>query len=178
MLDFAIWGDSFGCFQLTNVLLYLALIGAWFLMLVEFGVDRRMEGMALFIFAVHPVHAESVAWLAVRKGLLGMTFAGLAGFGYARFRAPCESRAAAIGRRTHRRGARLGAPRRPGNGQCTPPPARARPCCTAGQVHRRGSRRLRASLRARPTGLHDASIWRSPSWRSIASTRLAARRAL
>ncbi len=87
MLDFAIWGDSFGGFHLTNVLLYLALIGAWFWMLVEFGVDRRLAGLALFIFALHPVHAESVAWLAERKGLLGMTFAGLAGFGYARYRA-------------------------------------------------------------------------------------------
>jgi len=87
MLDFVIWGDSFGGFHLTNVLLYLALIGAWFLMLVEFGIERRTAGLALLIFAVHPVHAESVAWLAERKGLLGMTFAGLAGFSYARFRA-------------------------------------------------------------------------------------------
>lgn len=92
MLDFAIWGDNFAGFHLTNVLLYLALIGAWFRLLVEFGIERRLAGLTLFVFALHPVHAESVAWLAERKGLLGMTFAGLAGLGYARFRAGASYR--------------------------------------------------------------------------------------
>ncbi|HET9991327.1 MAG TPA: hypothetical protein VFQ65_22505, partial [Kofleriaceae bacterium] len=37
--------------------------------------------------AVHPAHAESVAWLSERKGLLGMMWAGASALGYAKFRA-------------------------------------------------------------------------------------------
>jgi Flp pilus assembly protein TadD len=40
----------------------------------------------MLLWALHPAHAESVAWLAERKGLLGALFAGLAALGYARWR--------------------------------------------------------------------------------------------
>jgi Flp pilus assembly protein TadD len=40
----------------------------------------------VLIWALHPSHAESVAWLSERKGVLGAAFAAAAGLGYARFR--------------------------------------------------------------------------------------------
>jgi len=86
MLDFAVWGDTWAGFHATNLILYLAAIGLVFAMLDGFGVDRVVCGIAVLIWAVHPSHAESVAWLSERKGLLGAVFAALTGLGYARYR--------------------------------------------------------------------------------------------
>ncbi len=87
MLDCAIWGDWYPGFHLTNLGIYLASIALWFGVLTGFGVDRRVVGLAMLVWAIHPSHAESVAWLAERKGLLAAMFAGAAGCGYTRFRA-------------------------------------------------------------------------------------------
>lgn len=87
MLDFAIWGDWYGGFHLTNLVLYLAGIALVFAWLDAFGVSRTTAGLAALFWATHASHAESVAWLSERKGLLGVVFAAAAGLGYARFRA-------------------------------------------------------------------------------------------
>lgn len=87
MLDAALWGDWYPGFHITNVVLYLLAIALWFSVLVGFGIDRTVAAVALLLWALHPAHAESVAWLAERKGLLGVMFAGLAGFAYVRLRA-------------------------------------------------------------------------------------------
>lgn len=86
MADFALWGDWFGGFHLSNLLVYLASIWLWFAALARFGVDRRVAGLAVLLWAVHPSHAESVAWISERKGLLAMMFAAATVLGYARFR--------------------------------------------------------------------------------------------
>ncbi|MBL9015565.1 MAG: hypothetical protein JNL83_15380 [Myxococcales bacterium] len=87
MLDGIVWGRWWGGFHLTNVLVYLGAIAAWFAALAAFGIDRRVAGVMALLWALHPTHAESVAWLAERKGVLGALFAGLAALGYAKFRA-------------------------------------------------------------------------------------------
>jgi hypothetical protein len=87
MLDVAVWGDAYAGFHLTNLVLYLGAIALLFAMLDGFGVDRTVAGLAVLVWALHPSHAESVAWLSERKGLLGAVFASAAGLGYARFRA-------------------------------------------------------------------------------------------
>jgi hypothetical protein len=87
MLDFAVWGSWYPGFHLTNLVLYLASIALLYAMLDAFGVDRTIVGLAVLVWAIHPAHAESVAWLSERKGLLGVVFACAAGLGYARFRA-------------------------------------------------------------------------------------------
>ena len=87
MVEFAIWGDWWGGFHVTSLVVYLAAIVLWFAALVELGVDRRVAGLAMLLWALHPSHAESVAWLSERKGLLGVMFGGASALGYARFRA-------------------------------------------------------------------------------------------
>lgn len=87
MLDYAIWGDAYAGFHLTNLLLYLTALVLVFAMLDGFGLDRTLLGVAVLLWAVHPSHAESVAWLSERKGLLAILFAAAAGVAYARFRA-------------------------------------------------------------------------------------------
>jgi len=87
MLDFAIWGDHYEGFHLTNLVVYLVSIVTWFSALSAFGVDRKLAGVAVLVWALHPSHAESVAWITERKGLLAVMFAGIAAFAYARYRA-------------------------------------------------------------------------------------------
>lgn len=86
MADYALWGTWYGGFHLTNLVIYLAAISLWFCALTQLGIPRPLAGLALLLWAVHPSHAESVAWLAERKGLLGMMFAGACTLGYAKFR--------------------------------------------------------------------------------------------
>ncbi|MEO6772127.1 MAG: hypothetical protein ABI467_03785 [Kofleriaceae bacterium] len=92
MADVTVWGEHYGGFHATNVAIYLAAIVLWFLALVGFGVPREVAGLALLLWAVHPVHVESVAWLAERKGVLGMMWSGACVLGYARFRANGRAR--------------------------------------------------------------------------------------
>ena len=92
MADFAVWGSWWGGFHLTSLVGYEASIALWFAALAAFGVDRRVAGLAVLLWALHPSHAESVAWLAERKGVLGMMFAGACALGYAKFRAGRSAR--------------------------------------------------------------------------------------
>ena len=86
MLDDALWGSWYGGHHLTNLMLYLSAIALWFAALSRLGFDRTLVGVAVLIWAVHPAHAESVAWLSERKGLLALLFAGLCVLAFARFR--------------------------------------------------------------------------------------------
>jgi hypothetical protein len=87
MLDFAIWGHEYGGHHATNLVLYVAAIWAWFGALVGFGLDRKVAGIAVLLWALHPSHAESVAWLAERKGLLAIALSGATALCFVRFRA-------------------------------------------------------------------------------------------
>lgn len=87
VLDAAVWGSWYGGYHLTSLLLYEAAIVAWFLALCAFGFERRLVGIAVLLWALHPAHAESVAWIAERKGVLAALFSGLAALGFAKWRA-------------------------------------------------------------------------------------------
>jgi len=87
VLDHAVWGDWYPGYHLTNLGLYLGAILVWFAALTTLGLERRLTGLAILLWAIHPSHAESVAWVSERKGLLALLFCGLVMWGYARFRA-------------------------------------------------------------------------------------------
>ncbi len=87
MADNAVWGDWYGGAHLTSLVIYLLSLVVWFRALVALGLERSVAGLAILIWAVLPSHAESVAWLSERKGLLGVLFAGMTALGYAKFRA-------------------------------------------------------------------------------------------
>ncbi len=79
MLDWTLYGNDAGGHHFTNVLLHCANSILLFLLL------RRMTG-ALWrsaavaaLFAIHPLHVESVAWVSERKDVLS-TFFGLLSF--------------------------------------------------------------------------------------------------
>jgi len=87
MLDVSLFGMNAGRHHLVNVLFHL--LNSLFL----FGVLRKMtgrtweSGMVAALFAVHPLHVESVAWISERKDVLSAFFFLLSLWAYARY---CE----------------------------------------------------------------------------------------
>jgi protein O-mannosyl-transferase len=63
------WG-----FHLTNVLVHAASTVLLFLVLWRMTGDLWPSALATALFAIHPLRAESVAWAAERKDVVGMLF--------------------------------------------------------------------------------------------------------
>ncbi len=74
MLDFELWENRFGFHHLTNLLLHVG--STLFLYLIVQQLLRsKLQGLIVAaLFAIHPMHVESVAWLSDRKGLLSAFF--------------------------------------------------------------------------------------------------------
>ena len=74
MLDCQIYGVVPGAHHFTNVLLHA--IATVLLFLVFWGMTRGLWQSAFIaaVFAVHPLHVESVAWIAERKDVLSAVF--------------------------------------------------------------------------------------------------------
>ncbi len=85
-LDFQIWGTWYQGFHVTQVLLYAATVFLLGRLLLGFGLRPRLALGACLLWAVHPVHVESVAWLSERKGVLAAFFVVAAGCMYLRYR--------------------------------------------------------------------------------------------
>jgi tetratricopeptide (TPR) repeat protein len=85
MLDWQMFGDRPGLHHLTNVLFHLANT------ILLFFILRRMTGaiwpsaLAAALFAAHPLHVESVAWVAERKDVLSASFWMLTLWAYSRY---------------------------------------------------------------------------------------------
>jgi Tfp pilus assembly protein PilF len=83
MLDVSLFGLQPGWHHLTNVLSHCANSVLLFLMLrhIAGGIWRSAVTAALFAF--HPMHVESVAWISERKDVLSTMFGFLAIWAYA-----------------------------------------------------------------------------------------------
>ena len=85
MLEAQLFGKGATAPHLMNVLLHLAnSILVFFLFRKLTGTHARSAILALF-FAVHPLHVESVAWVAERKDVLSAFFGLLTLLFYARY---------------------------------------------------------------------------------------------
>jgi protein O-mannosyl-transferase len=97
MLDCQLYGLKAGGHHFTNVLLHTVAV------LLLFAVLREMTGalwrsaFVAALFAIHPLHVESVAWVAERKDVLSAVFFMLTLFAYTRYaRAPSIRRYLAV----------------------------------------------------------------------------------
>ncbi len=74
MIDIQLFGLDSGWHHLTNVMIHTASV------LLLFALLRRMTGklwesaFVSFVFALHPLHVESVAWVSERKDVLSAFF--------------------------------------------------------------------------------------------------------
>lgn len=82
-LEHKLWGDSVFGYHVINVILHV--VAAYLIV----GIMRRLSlpgaWLAGFIFALHPVNVESVAWISEQKNTLSTVFYLAAAMGYLRF---------------------------------------------------------------------------------------------
>jgi len=74
MLDCELYGVKPGGHYLTNVLLHAASAVLLFLVLLRMTGDFWPTAWVAAIFAIHPLHVESVAWVAERRDVLSGLF--------------------------------------------------------------------------------------------------------
>jgi tetratricopeptide (TPR) repeat protein len=84
LLDAEIHGLDAGAFLTTNLLLHALASLALFLALTRLTGSAPRSACVAALFAVHPLHVESVAWVAARKDPLAGLFFALALLVYAR----------------------------------------------------------------------------------------------
>ena len=85
MLDCQLYGLNAGGPHLTNVLLHSATAILLFLVLRQMTGFLWRSAFVAAVFAIHPLRAESVAWVAERKDVLSGVFFMLTLWAYARY---------------------------------------------------------------------------------------------
>jgi protein O-mannosyl-transferase len=84
-LEHRLWGDAVFGYHLTNVLLHI--VAALLVVACMRQLRIRGEWLAAFLFALHPMSVESVAWISEQKNTLSAAFALGATWLYLRFSA-------------------------------------------------------------------------------------------
>jgi cytochrome c-type biogenesis protein CcmH/NrfG len=74
MLDFELYGLDAGGYHLTNLLLHIANVLLLFFILKLMTGALWRSGFVAALFALHPLHVESVAWVTERKDVLSILF--------------------------------------------------------------------------------------------------------
>ena len=87
MLDMEIYGLDPAGFHLTNLALHLANVLLFYLLLLRMTGSLWPSVLAAALFALHPLHVESVAWIAERKDVLSTFFWMLTCLAYVRYTA-------------------------------------------------------------------------------------------
>jgi tetratricopeptide (TPR) repeat protein len=85
MLDAQLFGAGAGAMHVTSLLLHLAATLALFAALARMTGRPAPSALVAGLFAVHPQHVESVAWISQRKDVLSTAFMMLALWTYAAY---------------------------------------------------------------------------------------------
>ena len=85
MTDWQIFGDRAWGHHLTNLLLHVANTVLLFLLLRRMTGAHWRSALVAGLFALHPLHVESVAWISERKDLLSGFFFFLTLMAYGRY---------------------------------------------------------------------------------------------
>ncbi len=74
MIDWKLYGKNAGGHHITNLCLHSANAVLLFLLLLYITGFVGRSAMIAFLFALHPAHVESVAWISERKDVLSTFF--------------------------------------------------------------------------------------------------------
>jgi len=85
MTDCELFGLNAGAHHFVNVLLHSANVALLFILLVRLTQKYWPAAFIAALFAWHPLHVESVAWVAERKDVLSTFFGLLSLLSYAKF---------------------------------------------------------------------------------------------
>lgn len=83
MLDVELFGLAPGPLHRTNALLHALAAGLLLLALIRLTGDDWKSAWVAAVFAFHPLHVESVAWVAARRDVLSGVFAAASLLAYA-----------------------------------------------------------------------------------------------
>src|SRR5215469_15206601 len=93
MLDYQVWGLQAGGHHATSVVLHTIAVLLLFRVLQQMTGALWKSALVAALFAVHPLHVESVAWVSERKDVLSAVFFFLMLEAYVRYaRAPSITR--------------------------------------------------------------------------------------
>jgi len=87
ILDFQFYGMNSGWHHLTNLLFHIANTLLLFLVFRKMTGSLWQSGFVAGLFALHPLHVESVAWVSERKDVLSTFFWLLTMWAYSRYAA-------------------------------------------------------------------------------------------
>jgi len=90
-IDYALYDLEPGGYHVTNLLLHTASAILLFLAFARMTGDVWRSGFVAAVFAVHPLHVESVAWVSERKDVLSGLFMMLTLHAYIRYREKPDS---------------------------------------------------------------------------------------
>src|SRR5262245_23842420 len=97
MLDCQLYGLNAGGHHATNVILHTIAVLLLFWVLEQMTGATWRSALVAALFAVHPLHVESVAWVSERKDILSAVFFFLMLLAYSRYaRAPSVMRYLAV----------------------------------------------------------------------------------
>ena len=85
MLDCQLYGLRAGWHHFTNVVLHTLAVLLLFLVLNQMTGAFWQSAFVASIFAIHPLHVESVAWVSERKDVLSAVFFMLTLGAYVRY---------------------------------------------------------------------------------------------
>jgi Tfp pilus assembly protein PilF len=85
MLDVELYGTWAGGHHLSSALLHAMNAALLFSLLASLTGARGRSALVAALFALHPLHVESVAWIAERKDVLSTCFGLLSTWAYARY---------------------------------------------------------------------------------------------
>jgi Tfp pilus assembly protein PilF len=85
MLDVELFGMNAGAHHLTNLFFHILNSLLLFIVFRKMTAEVWQSAIVALLFALHPLHVESVAWVAERKDVLSTFFWLLTIWSYARF---------------------------------------------------------------------------------------------
>jgi protein O-mannosyl-transferase len=85
-LDFRLWGTWYQGFHLTQLLIHGLSVYGLARLLLRFGISQRIALLTAALWALHPLHIESICWLTERKGMMSAAFVIATGHAYIRYR--------------------------------------------------------------------------------------------
>jgi len=83
LLDVSLFGTDAGAYHVTNLVLHVVNTLLVFELFRRLTHDTRRSAFVAGVFGVHPLHVESVAWIAERKDVLSTFFLLLTTLAYA-----------------------------------------------------------------------------------------------
>lgn len=84
-LDGSIWGKNPSGYHATNLVLHLLNSALMFVLLNQLTKNLPCSFVVAALFALHPLHVESIAWIAERKDVLSTLFLLLTILAYLRY---------------------------------------------------------------------------------------------